>query len=138
MPVHLGINHSIHSGKVNMSTFIYTIEEDGGSGLTKQASLWRDSAANKEAIADSRLDLSNAKEFDGHRFIPAFSGPILDEVADLCISYEYSSIILIDGEEDKWGFDDSTEAERSFFPPSYPDGPEITQAFMCAIEGWEY
>ena len=36
-----------------MSTFIYTVEEDGGSGLTKQASLWRDSAANKEAIADS-------------------------------------------------------------------------------------
>lgn len=65
-------------------------------------------------------------------------GLSLDEVADLCISYEYSSIILIDGEEDKWGFDDSTEAERSFFPPSYPDGPEITQAFMCAIEGWEY
>ena len=121
-----------------MSTFIYTVEEDGGSGLTKQASLWRDSAANKDAIANSRLDLAYTKEFDGHKFIPAISGPILDEDVDLYISYEYASTILIDGDEDKWGFDDSTEAERSFFPPSYPDGPEITQAFMCAIEGWEY
>lgn len=121
-----------------MSTFIYTIEEDGVTP-TKRASLWKDCAVNQFSIADSHLDLARTKEFDGYRFIPAISGPILDADVDLLVAYEYARAIESeDGFEDWEPYKDSTNAEYSIFHPSYIDGYEVAYAFMRAIEGWEY
>lgn len=119
-------------------TFIYTIEEDGDS-FVRKSSLWKDGAVNQFSIADSHLDLARAKTFDGYKFIPALSGPILDADVDLLIAYEYArSIEDEDGFEDWEPYEDSTNAEYSIFHPSYIDGYEVAHAFMCALEGWEY
>lgn len=121
-----------------MSTFIYTIEQNGDSPV-KKASLWKDGAVNQFSVADSHLDLARAKTFDGYKFIPAISGPILDADVDLLVAYEYAmSVEAEDGFEDWVPYKDSTNAESSIFHPSYIDGNKVAHAFMCAIEGWEY
>mgnify|MGYP001736584169 CR=1 FL=1 len=139
MPVHPGINHIIHYGKVNMSTtFIYVIERDYEEPV-KRATLWKDSAVNRQTINESQLDLAHVKEFDGYKFVPAISGPILDDAPDLYVSYMHGmTVIDEDGEEGWEQLDSSSDAELSIFHPSYVDGEEIAHALMCAIEGWEY
>ena len=121
-----------------MSTFIYTIEEDGVTPI-KRASLWKDGAVNQFSIADSHLDLARTKEFDGYKFIPAITGPILDADVDLFVAYDYA--MSVEGEdcsEDWIPHKDSTDAGYSLFHPPYINGDEVAYAFMCAIEGWEY
>ena len=121
-----------------MSTFIYTIEEDGVTPI-KRASLWEDGAVNQFSIADSHLDLARTKEFDGYKFIPAISGPILDADVDLLVAYDYAMSIEDGGDSEDWIlYEDSTNAGYSIFHPAYINGNEVAYAFMCAIEGWEY
>ena len=119
------------------TTFIYTIERDYEEPI-KRATLWRDSAVNRQTINESQLDLAHVKEFDGYKFVPAISGPILGDAPDLCVTYSYGIPAIYEGEE-VWNLmEDSSNAELSIFHPSYIDGNEIAHALMCAIEGWEY
>lgn len=119
-------------------TFIYTIERDYEEPI-KRATLWKDSAVNRQTINESQLDLAHVKEFDGYKFVPAISGPILDDAPDLHVSYMHGiTVIDEDGEEGWEQLDNSSDAEVSIFHPSYIDGEEIAHALMCAIEGWEY
>lgn len=118
-------------------TFIYAIECDYEEHI-KRATLWRDNAVNRQTINESQLDLANVKEFDGCKFVPAISGPILDEAPDLHVTYSYGISAIYEGEE-VWNLmEDSSNAELSIFHPSYIDGNEIAHALMCAIEGWGY
>lgn len=118
-------------------TFIYAIECDYEEPI-KRATLWRDNAVNRRTINESQLDLAHVKEFDGYKFVPAISGPILDDAPDLYVTYSYGIPAIYEGEE-VWNLmEDSSDAELSIFHPSYVDGEEIAHALMCAIEGWEY
>lgn len=119
-------------------TFIYVIERDYEEPI-KRATLWKDSAVNRQTINDSQLDLANVNEFDGYKFVPAISGPILDDAPDLYVSYMHGMTVIDEDGEESWEhLDSSSDAEISIFHPSYIDGEEIGHALMCAIEGWEY
>ena len=120
------------------TTFVYVIERDYEEPV-KRATLWKDSAVNRQTIGNSQLDLARVKEFDGYKFIPAISGPILDDAPDLYVAYMHGmTIVDEDGEEGWEQLDNSSDAEVSIFHPSYINGEEIAHALMCAIEGWEY
>lgn len=82
-------------------TFIYTIERDYEEPI-KRATLWKDSVVNRQTINESQLDLAHVKEFDGYKFVPAISGPILDDAPDLHVSYMHGITVIDEDGEEGW------------------------------------